>query len=83
MSLEKRILATASRESTEVAISLVATGLKSALHSEQMEIRRAAVGCYVELYRIFGKERMDEHLACLPRPHQELVLLYCAKHHIT
>jgi hypothetical protein len=82
LSFQKKIISIASRESPEAAVSIVATGLQSALRNEHMEIRRAAVQCYVELYRIFGKDRMDEHIACLPKPQQELVLLYCAKHHI-
>ena len=79
---ETRILATVPPELLQQSVSTVVAGLKTAMENPAPEVRRSAVYCFVELYKILGKGTMDAHLSCLSRAHQELVLIFCAKHHI-
>ena len=79
---ECRIMATVPSELLRGAVPTVVTGLKVAMENTAPEVRRSAVYCFVQLYKIFGKEFMDPHLSCLSRAHQEIVLIFCAKHHI-
>jgi hypothetical protein len=63
-------------------LSQITTALEPVFRSSIPELRRAAVLCFVQLYQQLGKEIMDRYLGALPKASQELVLIYCARHHI-
>ena len=63
-------------------IDKMVESLRIALQMNKIEIRKAAVSCFSEFFKILGKDLMMKYIAILPKANRDLILLYCAKKNI-